>query len=387
MIAGHLKRWRSADPRLVDCGVAALLLVVAQAETWLSDEVAGRRPATAVAAAVMTLALAWRRTRPLLSLGVVMGAFGALALVDELPTVVFLLPVALVAMYSVGAHAPSDAAVIGLGVGLASVGVSAVRTQDPTLTDLTAPALMFAGAWAVGRSQRARRHRLGAVEDRAARLEREQAERERAAVAGERRRIARELHDIVAHRVSTMVIQAESGIATADEPGRSAESFAAIAGSGRQALGELRGLLGLLRDDDEAAAVAPQPGLARLDELVEQARRAGLPVQVRVSGDLDALPPGVDLAAYRVVQEALTNALRHARTPASVEVRREGGAVEVLVRNALPPGGTPAHTDGAGHGLAGMRERVRFHRGAFSAGPEGGDFVVRASLPVEQVDP
>ena len=378
-----LDRWRGADPRLTDGLLAGLLLAVAQVEVWLSAEVAGRRPETAVAAAAMTVALVWRRSHPLAALAGVMLPFSALGVTGELPTAVFVLPVALLAMYSVGAHARGDRAVVALALGLAAVAASATRVEDPTVTDLTAPALMFAGAWAVGRSQLARRLRLGHVEDRAARLEREQAERERAAAAEERRRIARELHDIVAHRVSTMVIQAESGVATADEPGRAQESFAAIAGSGRQALGELRRLLGLLRDEDETAAVAPQPGLARLDELLEQARGAGLPVHARVDGDVRDLPPGIDLAAYRVVQEALTNVLRHARTPAAVEVRREQAALAVVVRNALPAGGPPPHADGAGHGLAGMRERVRVHRGAFSAGPADGDFVVRATLPLD----
>ena len=378
-----LERWRATDPRLVDGVVAALLLAVAQLEIWLSVEVAQRRPETAAAAAVMTVALAWRRAYPLAALAGAMLPFTALGATGELPTVVFLLPVALIAMYSVGAHASGDRAVVGLAVGLVAVAASATRTEDPTITDLTAPALMFAGAWAVGRSQLARRVRLEHVEDRTLRLEREQAERERAAAAEERRRIARELHDIVAHRVSTIVIQAESGAATADEPGRAQQSFEAIAGSGRQALGELRRLLGLLRDEEEAASVAPQPGLARLDELLEQARGAGLPVQARVDGDVGGLPPGIDLAAYRVVQEALTNVLRHARTPAAVEVHRNEAELAVEVRNALPAGGPPSHGDGSGHGLAGMRERVRVYRGAFSAGPADGDFVVRATLPLD----
>ena len=362
-----IERLRQIDARTADWLTAAALFAVGQAESWVSGEVAGaERPQTAVAAAVMTVALAWRRSRPLASLAVVMGSFTVLALVDELPVLVFLLPAALLSMYSVAAHASAERAIIGLTAGIAAVAASAVRTQEPTLTDLTAPALMFAGAWAVGRSQLTRRRRS--------------AQLERAAVAEERRRLARELHDIVAHRVSTIVIQAESGRATVEEPARADAAFEAIAGSGRQALEELRRLLGLLRDPDEGAALTPQPGLARVGELVEQARGAGLEVELRTDGDLRELPPGVDLAAYRLVQESLTNVLRHARTPATVRLAREPGGVAIEVRNALA--GASEFRDGAGQGLTGMRERVRVFDGSFSAAPEDGEFVVRATLPV-----
>jgi signal transduction histidine kinase len=366
-----IERLRQIDPRRVDALVAAALLALGQLESWLSDEIAaGQRLQTAAAATVMTVALAWRRRRPLESLLVVMAAFSALALADELPALVFLLPVGLLSMYSVAAHASAERAVVGLAIGLATVAASAVRTDEPTLTDLTAPALMFAGAWAVGRSQLTRRRRS--------------AQLERAAVAEERRRLARELHDIVAHRVSTIVIQAESGRATVEEPARADAAFEAIAGSGRQALEELRRLLGLLRDPGEGAVMTPQPGLARVDELVEEARGAGLEVDVRMEGDLRRLPPGVDLAAYRLLQESLTNVLRHARTPATVRVAREPGAVALEVRNALA--GESPYRDGAGQGLAGMRERVRVFDGSFSAAPEDGEFVVRATLPLDAAE-
>ena len=364
---------RSVDlpRRTLDALVAGGLLALAQAEIWLSPETAGRRPEMALCALVMTAALAWRRTRPLGSLAAVMTGFAALALTGPLPTVAFLLPVGLLSLYSCGAHASGERAVVGLGIALAAVGLGAARTEDATITDLTAPALMFTAAWAVGRSQLVRRVRLGRAEARA-----------EAAADEERRRIARELHDVVAHRVSTIVIQAEAGLATAREPERAEAAFTAIAGSGRLALGELRSLLGVLRDGDAAAETAPQPSLERLAELLEAARGAGVPVSARVDGELAGLPAEVDLAAYRVVQEALTNVLRHARTAAEVTVRRERGTVAVEVRNALAPDDAP-HAGGAGQGLAGMRERVRMCRGEFSAGPDGGDFVVRARLPLE----
>ncbi len=359
-------------PAALDALVAAALLALAQVESWLSPETAGRRPEVAAFAAVMTISLAFRRSHPLGSVAGTMAGFAGLSLTGDLPTVTFLLPVGLLSMYSCGAHATGERAVIGLGIALATVGLGAARTADATITDLTAPALLFTGAWFVGRSQLVRRMRLGRAEARA-----------EAAAEEERRRIARELHDIVAHRVSTIVIQAEAGIATAREPERAEQAFGAIAGSGRLALGELRSLLGLLRDGDTAAATAPQPGLARLEALLAETRGAGVPVAARVDGDVAGLPAEVDLAAYRVVQEALTNVLRHARTPADVAIRRDGGAVALEIRNALPPAAFEAHAGGAGHGLAGMRERVRVSRGEFSAGPDGGDFVVRARLPIE----
>jgi signal transduction histidine kinase len=214
---------------------------------------------------------------------------------------------------------------------------------------------------------------------------REQDEREHQAAAEERRRVARELHDIVAHRVTTIVIQAESGAATAGDPVRARATFGTIAGSGREALDELRRLLGLLRDDHESAVTAPQPSLARLDELVADVRGAGLPVEARIEGRLDGLPAGVDLTAYRILQEALTNALRHARTDASVLVRRDQGGLVVEVRNRLGPGSS-ANGHGAGRGLPGMHERVRVYDGELTAGPAGADWVVRAELPLREAE-
>jgi signal transduction histidine kinase len=376
-----IERLRRLDPALADTLLAALLFAVAQAEIWLTATAAGRKPETAVAAALMTAALAFRRSAPLAAALVMNGALLGLGLLAEIPNVVFLAPTGLIAMYSLGAYAAPDRAVIGLALTLIALPLGAIRTEDAAVTDLTAPALLFASAWGAGRVLRSRRLRAAELEDRTDRLVREQDARELEAAAEERRRIARELHDIVAHRVTTIVIQAESGAATAADADRARATFATIAGSGREALDELRRLLGLLRADDEGAATAPQPSLLRLDELVADAERAGLPVRTRVEGPLDGLPPGVDLAAYRIVQEALTNALRHARTDASVLVRRDRGGVLVEVRNPLASGAT-VNGHGAGRGLAGMHERVRVYDGELSAGPSGGDWVVRAELPV-----
>jgi signal transduction histidine kinase len=382
----RLDRLSSADPRKLDALVAAALFALAQAEVWLGGASEGQRPETAAAAAVMTAALAFRRTRPLATLVAVMAAVAALAFGAGLPNAAFLLPVGLLAIYSAAAHLDAERAVIGLGLALAAVGATAARTDDATVTDLTAPAILFTGIWVVGRALRSRRERSGELERRTAQLEREQERRERAAAEEERTRIARELHDIVAHRVSAIVIQAESGLVTADEPDGSRESLTAIRDSGRQALGELRRLLGLLRDGDEDAGVAPQPSLAAVDELVRGTRAAGLPVEVRIEGAVDDLPQSVDVAAYRLVQEALTNALRHAGTDTTLTLCRTADRITVEVANGLPDyDGRP--WPGAGQGLAGMRERVRIFGGRFDAGAADGSYVVRASLPIAEPPP
>jgi signal transduction histidine kinase len=357
-------------PARPDLLIAAVLLALAQGEIWLGGSASGHEPETAVAAALATTALAWRRRAPLPVLVVVMASFGALSVVAELPVAAFVLPTSLLAVYSVAAHARAELAVVGLALSLAMLGVSTAGTEDATVTDLTAPALLFAAAWAVGRHLRARRRREAV-------LDRDRAAREAAAAAEERTRIARELHDIVAHRVSTVVIQAEAGLLSEPEDAR--RTLEAIRDSGRQALGELRRLLGLLETD--GAPTAPQPGLQGLGDLLDGARGAGLPVELHVDGDLTGLPPSTDLAAFRIVQESLTNALRHARTPTGVRLARGDEALTVEIRNDLA---TATFDGGAGRGLAGMRERVRVFGGTLAAGRDGDEFVVRAVLPIER---
>jgi signal transduction histidine kinase len=234
-------------------------------------------------------------------------------------------------------------------------------------------ALLFATPWVVGRAIRQRRLRE-------ALLEREKAEAE-AAIADERGRIARELHDVVAHAISVIVLQARGGRKLLDsEPAEAREALDAIERTASQALVEMRRLLGLLRESDAGLALAPQPTLERLDDLVERVREAGLPVEVAIEGTATELPPGVDLSAYRIVQEALTNALKHAGpATARVVVRyRE----DELVLEIADDGVGATNGDGGGHGLAGIRERVTVFGGNVQAGshPEGG-YAVRARLP------
>lgn len=232
--------------------------------------------------------------------------------------------------------------------------------------------------WVLGDSMRYRRGYYAALEDKAARLEAET----KVAAAAERARIARELHDVVAHHVSVMVVQADgAGYVLPSDPDRAATALAAVSATGRQALTELRRLLGVLRSTDQRADLAPVPGLGELRELLDQARAAGLEVSYTLTGTPRELPEGAELAAYRVVQESLTNTRKHAGLAASAAVtlayERDGLVVQVTDDGMAPPGGEPT-----GHGLAGMRERIGMYGGTVSAGPlPGGGFRVRAWLP------
>ncbi len=246
---------------------------------------------------------------------------------------------------------------------------------------------LVVGAWAAGDAFRSRRAELEALRDRAARAEREREERAARAVADEQARIARELHDVLAHNVSVVVVQAAAAQDVFDaHPERAREALRSIETTGREAMGELRRLLGVVRRDD--AAYRPQPGLGRLDELVEQVRAGGLSVAMRIEGAPRPLPAGVDLSAYRIVQEALTNTLRHAgATRAEVAVRYEPEAVVLEVRDdGVGAGEAVAGSGGSGHGLVGMRERAALTGGSLEAGPApGGGFRVHARLPEQPV--
>jgi len=219
--------------------------------------------------------------------------------------------------------------------------------------------------------------------ERATRAEREREERARVAVADERARIARELHDVVGHSVSVMTVQASAvRRLLLPEQQREREALLVVERTGREALAEMRRMVGVLRRPEEAPALAPQPSLEHLDKLVAQAREAGLPVELRVEGDSVQLPAGVDLTAYRLIQEGLTNTIKHARaTRAEVVVRYTGDHVELAVSDDGDGGGSG---DGGGHGLVGMRERVSVYGGELEAGsaPSGG-YRLRARLPIE----
>ncbi|MCX4748293.1 sensor histidine kinase [Kitasatospora sp. NBC_01287] len=249
----------------------------------------------------------------------------------------------------------------------------------------------FILCWAWGRLTRVRRAYLTELEDRAARLERERDAQAKVAVAAERARIARELHDVVAHNVSVMIVQADGAAYVMDNsPQQAKEALATIASTGRQALVEMRRLLGVLRTADAAHEYVPQPGVEELPDLLDQVRTAGLPVEFSTSGEARELPRGVELTVYRIVQEALTNVRKHGGPGVSARVAVDFGDrdLNVLIeddgRGSTDEQLTRGGTDGQGHGLIGMRERIGMVSGSLDAGPRpGGGFRIRAVLPLK----
>jgi signal transduction histidine kinase len=278
-------------------------------------------------------------------------------------------------IYTVAANLPRTPALRAAVLSVAASTTAALTFQhwDPAASDL----IPFVAAWVIGDNLGTRRAYMRALEERAERLEREQEAERARAVAEEQARIARELHDVIAHNVSVMVVQAAAANDVFDSrPERAREALHAIESTGRTALAELRRLLGAVRGD-----YAPQPGLDRLDDLVAQVRAAGLAVAVSVEGSPRVLPAGVELSAYRVVQEALTNTLKHAEaTRADIALRYREDELDVEVRD---DGGGAGNGDGAGHGLIGMRERVTAFGGSLETGPAStGGYAVKASFPL-----
>ena len=383
-------RIRAVIDRWADLVVAIALASLAQLDVWgnapAAMHVIGGRGVLAVLALLITLPLALRRRAPA---AVLLTAASALVLVAMLvshsqgiPVEIFI--AMLLAFYSVGAHCDDRRSLAVAAVAVAAIAVADLARPGAFSASGTRPAawLAFAIAWLVGRDLRRRRQRVAELEDRAALLEREREERAQQAVGEERARIARELHDVIAHGVSVIVVQAQAGPHLLAEPERVIGVFNSIESSGRDALAELRRVLGILRAGDQQLAIGPQPGLASLQSLVEQVRASGLPVTVRIEGEPVRLPAGIDLAAYRIVQEALTNIVKHAGdTTAEVVVRYQERALELdVVDDGHGAAGT---VNGSGHGLIGMRERVALYGGTLEAGQNNGSgYAVRARLPL-----
>jgi signal transduction histidine kinase len=273
-------------------------------------------------------------------------------------------------------------AIAGYGIVL---GMDALITHnDPKgqVGDFIWVGILLTISWIVGFAYSGSTRQAEEAQERARRAEREREERARLAVSEERARIARELHDVVGHSVSVMTVQASAvRRLLKPEQEREREALLIVEQTGREAMAEMRRMVGVLRRPEEAPALAPQPSLEHLDKLVDHARESGLPVQLKVEGDAVQLPAGVDLTAYRLVQEGLTNALKHARAKnAEVLVRYSNGFVELSVTD---DGTGDGGGDSGGHGLVGMRERISVYGGNLEAGPrpEGG-YRLRATLPV-----
>jgi signal transduction histidine kinase len=276
-------------------------------------------------------------------------------------------------------------------LGLAAVlgGAAVVVFNDPShgAPELFFVPLLFSVGWLAGYALRERAEQAEAAEVRAAQAERDRETAARIAVAEERARIARELHDIVAHAVSVMVLQVGAvRHKLPDELAEDGDALRNVEQAGRTALGEMRRLLAAMRRDGDDVDLTPQPGLGGLDSLLEEIGRAGLPVRLHVDGEAVPLPRGIDLSAYRILQEGLTNALKHARAEsADVTVRYAPDELRLEVRD---DGRGSSTSDAPGHGLVGVRERVKIYGGEMTAGTaNGGGFVLSARLPLRSDRP
>ena len=273
-------------------------------------------------------------------------------------------------------------ALAGLAFGIGVVAIVAHNDPRAGVGNFVFVSIVFSIAWLIGLLVSRTFHEAERARERAARAERAREERARLAVSDERARIARELHDVVGHSVSVMTVQASAArrlLRPQQEKER--EALLVVEKTGREAMAEMRRMVGVLRRPEEAPALAPQPSLEQIETLVEHTREAGLPVDLRIEGKPVQLPPGVDLTAYRLVQEALTNTMKHARaSSAEVVVRYGDGDVELTISDDGVGG---ADGDSGGHGLVGMRERVSVYGGELEAGPRAdGGFRLRARLPI-----
>jgi signal transduction histidine kinase len=376
-----------------DVLLAALLTVVAQTAGQFSSNDWARIPALA-----LTIPLAWRRRRPLLVFCVVAASVLAVGNSAAYAAVA----AAIIASYSVGLYSRHRSISFGVVVLTAALIVVVFGGGLPPLPDFAVPFLILVPVWLVGNAFRIRQLRVDFIEASQRQLEQQQEQSRQAAILAERGRIARELHDVVAHSVSVMVVQAGAARellkTTPHAPAEATEALLAVEASGRAALIELRHMLGALnRDaadtwndyerDTSDAGIAPQPGLEQLDVLVQRVRDAGLPVTVNIVGETRSLPAGTDIAAYRIIQESLTNALKYAGR-SQTDVRLEFRDTELKIEILDDGSETARRNDTPGHGLAGMCERVALFGGRLETGPRfGRGYAVRAWLPLEVPGP
>ena len=386
----------SGNPLVVD-GLIAVGLTALSLITVLGGarDIGQIEPLSITLLLLQTLPLVLRRRYPMPVLVVTAGAtvahamFATEALNSSMGS--------LVALYTVAdQYDRRRSGLAALGVGIA-IGVLIIgKAGLPAgLSGFIQSELSVLVVWLLGTWSRERRHYLGTVEERAMRAEREREERAERAVADERERIAREIHDVVTHHVSVIVIQAGAGLRALDRrPEDARAALTAIDSSGRQALAEMRRMLGILGRPTEASpdataeggdALAPMPGLDRLGELIEHVRATGMTVELSIRGEPRPLDPGLELVAYRVIQEALTNSLKHARgARARVDVGYGPRTLDLLVTDNGGDGGdgtvVPA---GQGHGLIGMRERVALFGGRIATGPTEGGYSVSVTLPLD----
>ncbi len=379
--------------KALDWLVAAVLAAALLIQLALHDT-EGSTALNIAGGLLLTLPLAFRRRAPL----VVIVIFGATAILNEAlggalftfpesgapeqdPPLFASLVAGMVAFYSLGAYADDRPAAAGGLLGLSALwGTVFASDQVEFASFIWSGGVVAATPWFAGRVARSRRERIAS-------LELEQEQRTQLALGAERARIARELHDVVAHSVGVIFAQAQGARSVIRrDPDRADAALATIEQTARTALGEMRRSLGVLRGDDEAAARSPQPGVRNLNELLSGARAGGLPVELTIEGEPRPLPAGLDLSAYRIVQEALTNAIKHAdRARTTVTLRYGERDLEIEVTDEGPGPHARGRTSQAGHGLMGMRERVAAHAGRLQTGAAtGGGFRVQATLPIER---
>jgi signal transduction histidine kinase len=377
MTVGALVRRHPLDALVV------LLAIVAEIKIWI---VPGAGPSVVfiVGSLLWTLPLLLRRRFPFAAPVFTFAVQAAASAFDPaLGVETTALVALLLSFWVVGAENERSEASVGAAIGFASIVAVAELDARVSLENAVWGVILGSAACLIAYSLQRRGERGAELEARARRLESDREERARTAVVEERTRIARDLHDLIAHSVSLMTVQAGAArLVLPDDPARAHEPLLAVEETGREALAEMRRLFGIVHGSEGDAALASQPGLARLNALLEQAGKAGLPVELEIEGARRPLPPGVDLTAYRIVQEALTNARKHGGGGrARVTIRYGREALDVEIRNDRR--GTRAAKD-AGHGLVGMRERVSLYGGELEAGPQrGGGYAVRARLPVE----
>jgi len=331
--------------------------------------------------AASSTALLWRRSQPLIVLMVTLTAslvWDVIGLAGGTSLAIF------ISLYGVGRYIEEDrASLLAVGTALILVVADDLIEGEPATVFGLSLVLVFLG-WYVGRGIKSRREYLALLEERAEYLERERAAEAQQAVDEERTRIARELHDLVAHRVSMITVQAGAAQTVAvSDPERAIRAMEAVEEEGREALRELRQVLGVLRPDEERKGLAPMHGLADIPALVEEMNGVGIGVSLSNAGVPDVLPARIDLAAYRIVQEALTNVLKHAGPDPKAEVRLSSDD-DTLTIEVTDQGSGVSTLPGSGHGLVGMRERATLLGGTFEAGPSlRGGFRIMARLPLE----
>jgi signal transduction histidine kinase len=387
---GRLRALSERNPRAIDRAFVALLVSLVTIDLATNSQIAGPLWLNFVVLLAIASTFLWRRTQPLATASATVGGLIVMSLWLTGPPDSFAEVALMVsAAYAVGRNLYGRHSIYALGGGTLAIVVLAV-SFDPN--DIFFPVTFFwILPWLAGRTIRNHTMLARELAEKAEHAEHAREEEERRAIAVERSRIARELHDVLAHNLSVMVVQAAAARRVLDKhPLQAVEAASLIERTGREALAEIRQLFGPVRRGEGEALTGP-PSIARVDELARRARAAGLRVELRVSGDPVALPTGIDLTAYRIVQEALTNSIKHSHgAQARVAVTYEPNEVVLSIEDdgEGPRDGYELSESGGGHGLVGMRERSALYGGMVQAGRRrGGGFAVRARLPTRPLVP